>query len=48
MGGSYAAAKGTVGPFTCKIVGNRWYHTGALANGLTIEEIWERVEREAF
>lgn len=28
--------------FKCKIEGNRWFHRGKLANGLTIEEVWER------
>jgi hypothetical protein len=33
--------------FSCKIVGNRWHHSGALANGLKLDEIWERVEPKA-
>jgi hypothetical protein len=28
--------------FTCKIEGDRWFHNGKLASGLTIEEVWER------
>jgi len=38
--------KGGTHTFTCKIVGNRWYHNGALATGLKLEEVWELVERE--
>jgi len=35
--------KGKVQKFTWKIDGNKWYHNGKLSNGLTIEEVWERV-----
>ena len=38
-----SSTQGTTDPFSCRIVGNRWYHNGALGNGLTIDEIWERV-----
>jgi len=31
--------------FKWKIEGNKWYHNGKLSNGLTIEEVWERVEK---
>jgi hypothetical protein len=30
--------------FECKVEGAKWYHNGALSSGLTIEEVWERVE----
>lgn len=33
--------------FSCKIVGNQWHHSGALANGLKLDEVWERVEPKA-
>ena len=36
--------KGKAQTFTCRVDGNRWYHSGALSNGLTIEEVWDRVE----
>ena len=42
MGGDFATVKGGTHVFTCKIVGDRWHHTGKLATGLTIEEVWER------
>jgi hypothetical protein len=32
--------------FTCKFVGDKWYHSGALSSGLKIEEVWQR-ERAA-
>lgn len=44
VGNDFDAIKGQTHTFTCKIEGNRWHHTGELKGGLTIEEIWERVE----
>ncbi len=35
--------KGKPQTFTWKVEGNKWYHTGKLSSGLTIEEVWERV-----
>ena len=34
--------RGKPQPFTWKIEGNKWYHSGKLSSGLTIEEVWER------
>jgi hypothetical protein len=31
--------------YKCKVEGNKWYHTGSLADGLAIEEVWQRVEK---
>jgi hypothetical protein len=36
--------KGKAQTFTWKIEGNKWIHKGALSSGLTIDEVWERVE----
>jgi hypothetical protein len=36
--------KGKTHAFTWKVEGAKWYSNGALASGLTIEEVWERVE----
>jgi hypothetical protein len=36
--------KGKPQLFECKVEGDKWYHNGTLSNGLTIEEVWERVE----
>jgi len=36
--------KGKAQTFTWKVEGNKWFHTGKLSNGLTIDELWERVE----
>ena len=38
--------KGKAQTFKCKVEGNKWYHIGKLSNGLTIDEIWERVEKK--
>jgi hypothetical protein len=36
--------KGKAQTFKWKVEGNKWYHIGKLSNGLTIEEVWERLE----
>jgi len=38
--------KGKPQEFKWKVEANRWYHTGKLSSGLTIEEVWERVEKK--
>ena len=38
--------KGKVQTFKWKVEGTKWYHSGKLSNGLTIEEVWERVEKK--
>ena len=38
--------KGKLQLFRCKIDGNKWYHFGTLSNGGTIDEVWERVEKD--
>jgi hypothetical protein len=38
--------KGNAHAFKCKVDGNKWHHNGKLANGVTIEEVWERVEKK--
>ena len=38
--------KGKSQTFKCKVDGNKWHHDGKLSNGLTIEEVWERVEKK--
>jgi hypothetical protein len=44
MSSDFQIIKGAPQKFTCKLEGNKWHHNGALSNGLTIEEIWEREE----
>src|SRR5215475_8392479 len=36
--------KGQPQSFACIVEGDKWYHNGTLSNGLTIEEVWERVD----
>ena len=43
---SLKALKGKVQSFTWKIKDNKWYHDGTLSSGVTIEEVWERVENK--
>jgi hypothetical protein len=38
--------KGKPQAFTWKVDGNKWHHMGKLSSGLTIEEVWERVEKK--
>ena len=45
VGVSFDSVSGRTHVFKCKIDGNSWYHTGKLAGGLEIEEVWERVEK---
>jgi len=42
----FEGIKGTPQTFTWKVEGNKWYHTGKLSTGLTIDEVWERVDRK--
>ena len=42
----FDAVKGKAHAFKCKIDGDKWYHDGKLASGLTIEEVWERMAKK--
>ena len=42
----FEGIKGKPQTFTWKVEGNKWYHVGKLSSGLTIDEVWERVERK--
>jgi hypothetical protein len=44
FGSDFEVVKGKAQTFACRIEGNKWYQKGSLSNGLTIEEVWERVE----
>jgi hypothetical protein len=37
--------KGNAQTFTWKVDENKWYHNGKLSNGLTIEQVWERLDK---
>jgi hypothetical protein len=45
-GTDFPHLKGKTHTFTAKVVGNQWHHDGALAGGLTIHEVWERLENK--
>jgi hypothetical protein len=38
--------KGKPQVFRWKVAGNKWHHTGKLSSGVSIEEVWERVEKK--
>jgi hypothetical protein len=42
----FDAIKGQTHAFSVKVEGKRWQSDGKLANGTTINEVWERVERK--
>jgi hypothetical protein len=44
VGEVFKMLKGKPQSFECKVEGAKWYHNGTLSSGLTIEEVWERVE----
>jgi hypothetical protein len=46
VGGVSDMYKGKPQEFNWKVEGNKWHHTGKLSSGLTIEEVWERVEKK--
>jgi hypothetical protein len=39
------ALKGKPQSFTWKVEGNKWFHNGKVGDSLTIEEVWERVQK---
>ena len=44
IGRQYEVIRDTRPSFTATVDGNKWYHKGSLANGQTIDQIWERVK----
>lgn len=46
IGSDVQLLKGKAQSFTWKVEGNKWYHVGTLRNGLTIDEVWERIEKK--
>jgi hypothetical protein len=46
VGADFEAIKGKRQSYKCKVEGNRWYQSGTLSNGTTLEEVWERVEKK--
>jgi hypothetical protein len=43
VGPDFEGIKNASHPFTCRIEGDTWHHTGRLASGITIDEEWTRV-----
>jgi hypothetical protein len=46
VGDVFEAIKDKTHSFKWKIEKNKWYHSGKLSSGLTIEEVWERMEKK--
>lgn len=46
IGRDFDLIRGKVQAFKWKVDGDKWYHSGKLHTGLTIEEVWERVEKK--
>src|SRR5262249_13090969 len=46
LSSDFDVIKGKPQTFKWKVEGNKWYHVGKLSNGLTIDEVWERVEKK--
>ena len=42
----FEVIRGKPQSFRCEVDGSRWHHDGKLSNGLTIDEVWERVEKK--
>ena len=46
FGPDFQVIKGQRQSYKCKVEGNKWYQTGTLSTGQTLEEVWERVEKK--
>jgi hypothetical protein len=46
LGRDFEAIKGKAQSYKCNVKGNKWYQTGTLSTGQTLEEVWERIEKE--
>jgi hypothetical protein len=46
LSSDFEGIKAKAQTFTWRVEGNKWYHTGKLSSGLTIDEVWERVEKK--
>jgi len=44
IGRQYEVIRNSQPFFNATVEGDKWYHKGSLANGQTIDEIWERVK----
>ena len=46
FGSDFQAIKGARQTYKCKVEGNKWYQSGTLSTGQSLEEVWERVEKK--
>ncbi len=46
MSQDFEIVKGKTHSFQWKVDGNTWHSDGKLSTGLTIEEVWQRVEKK--
>jgi hypothetical protein len=46
LGEDFEGIKGRTHAFKAKVEGNRWHSEGMLAGGVTIEEVWERLDKK--
>jgi hypothetical protein len=46
VGNDFELIKGKSHVFKWKVDGKNWFHDGKLSNDLTIEEVWERVDKK--
>jgi hypothetical protein len=44
MSNDFDVIKNASHPFKCRIEGDTWTHSGHLANGTTLDEVWTRVK----
>jgi hypothetical protein len=47
LGDGLESLKGKAQEFKWKLDGDKWYHTGKLSSGTTVEEVWERVTKKS-
>jgi len=46
FGSDFQAIKGARQTYKCRIEGNKWYQSGTLSTGQSLEEVWERIEKK--
>ncbi len=46
LSADFDVIKGKPQTFKCKVQDGKWHHDGKLSNDLTIEEVWERVDKK--
>jgi hypothetical protein len=46
LSSDFDTIRGKAQSFKWRVEGKKWFHVGKLSNGLTIDEVWERVEKK--